>query len=67
MATSAKKTRVWKQTTSYITLEPVDEVIREIFEETMWPEEQIQRRLIDQKMLIRISGARYHIYRDCLG
>lgn len=67
MATSARKKRVWKQTTHFITLEPVDDVIREICEETMWPEEQIQQQLFDQKKLIRIPGAKYHIYRDCLG
>ena len=67
MATSARKKRVWKQTTHFITLEPVDDVIREIYEETMWPEEQIQQQLFDQKKLIRIPGAKYHIYRDCLG
>jgi hypothetical protein len=65
MATKVPR-KIWKQTSHVITLEPVDNVIREIEEETRWNKENIQRKLIDQRMLIRIPGARYHIYRDCL-
>ena len=50
-----------------LTLEPVDAVVREILEETSWTEECICEKLFREKILICIGGARYHIYRDCLG
>lgn len=67
MASKVHPKKVWKQTTRFITHEHLDEVIREIESHTTWSEESIRRRLFENKDLIRIPGARYHIYRDSLG
>ncbi|NIM18512.1 MAG: hypothetical protein GTO45_41565 [Candidatus Aminicenantes bacterium] len=67
MLTEVPGKKVWKRTTHFITLEPVDAVVREIVQETSWTEECICEKLFGEKILIRIPGARYHIYRDCLG
>jgi hypothetical protein len=67
MASKLPPTRVWKQTTQLITHEPVDVVVKEIEAGTSWTAESIRTRLIDRKLLIKVEGARYHIYRDSLG
>jgi hypothetical protein len=67
MVTLVPIKKVWKRTTHFITLEPVDAVVREIVEETSWSEECICEKLFEEKILICIPGARYHIYRECLG
>lgn len=67
MVTLVPGKKVWKRTTYFITLEPVDAVVREIEQETSWTEECICEKLFREKNLICIGGARYHMYRDCLG
>jgi hypothetical protein len=67
MASKGPPKKVWKQTTRFITLEPIELVLIEIEEFTSWSKELIMEKLCCQKMLIRLPEARYHIYRDCLG
>jgi hypothetical protein len=67
MARKAPHTQVWKQTSSIITLEPTDMVVREIKKETTWTESIIKEKLFEKKLLIQLSNAKYHIYRDSLG
>lgn len=67
MASKGPPKKVWKQTTRFITLEPIELVLNEIEETTSWSKELIIEKLCCQKMLIRLPEARYHIYRDCLG
>lgn len=67
MGSMMPPSRVWKQTPKFITHEPVEQVVDEIYEETSWAKDTILKKLFDLKSLIEISGARYHIYRDSLG
>jgi len=67
MARKAPHKRVWKQTSSFITLEPADMVVREIEEKTAWTESAIKEKLFEKKILIQLPTAKYHIYRDSLG
>ena len=67
MATKGPPKKVWKQTSQFITLEPIDVALTEIQQCTSWSKKIIMEKLCGKKLLIRLPEARYHIYRDCLG
>jgi hypothetical protein len=67
MGSKMPPSRVWKRTPNFITHEPVEQVLMEICEQTSWQEDDIRKKLFESKLLIRVPGARYHIYRDSLG
>jgi hypothetical protein len=58
--------KVWKQTELLLTHEPVENVIQEIKQHSHWSVEAIRNKLFESESLIRIPGARYHIYKDNL-
>lgn len=60
------ETRVWKQTREQITQVPISDAVTEVSRKAEWPPEKVQEELLENKKLLRIPGAKYHIWRDSL-
>lgn len=58
--------KVWKKTHLMVTHELEENVIREIIEHSHWSVDTIRCKLFDNESLIRIPGARFHVYRENL-
>ena len=60
------ETLVWKQTRDTITQVPVSDAVNEVSRTAQWPPERVEAELLENKRLLRIPGAKYHIWRDSL-
>ncbi len=58
--------KVWKKSGRVLTYELEENVIQEIKQHSHWSEEAIHDKLFESESLIRIPGARYHIYKENL-
>lgn len=61
-----QKTWVWKQTSKVITQVPFSEAQVEVSGHTGWPPEKVEKELIQEKRLVKLPEAKYHIWRDSL-
>jgi hypothetical protein len=66
MSLDSTPQKIWKRTNRLITLESIETAISEIQAITSWSVDAIEERLCNQKMLIRLPEAMFHLYRDCL-
>lgn len=57
---------IWKQSSGVITQVPLHQVITELAEKIQWPPEKVEQKLVYEKKLLQVPGAKYHIWRDSL-
>ncbi len=57
---------VWKQTKQVITQVPISDAVNEVSREAQLPPEKVERDLLENKRLLQIPGAKYHVWRDSL-
>jgi hypothetical protein len=61
-----QRTLVWKQTSETITQVPLSQVVTDVAGKVNWPPEKVEKELVEEKKLLKIPGAKYHIWRDSL-